>query len=63
LAGNSFTFSFASQSGHSYIIRCAETLDSVSWQVLTNLNGNGSTLSFTNRNVPATQRFYRVETQ
>ena len=63
LAGSNFVFSFASQSNHTYEIDYNGALGSGTWQVLTNLTGTGSTLSVTNKNVPATQRFYRVQTQ
>jgi len=63
LSGSNFVFSFASQSGHSYEVDYSGILGSGDWQVLTNLIGTGSMLSVTNRNVPATQRFYRIQTQ
>ena len=63
LAGSSFVFSFISQAGHTYEVDYSSVLGSGGWQVLTNLTGTGSTLNVTNKNVPATQRFYRVQTQ
>jgi hypothetical protein len=59
--GADFSFSFASQSGHSYEVQYTDALGSRAWQVITTLNGDGSTLTVTNRNVSDTQRFYRVE--
>jgi len=63
LAGTNFFFSFASQTGHTYQVEYNGALGSGPWQLLTNLAGSGSTLSVTNKNVSATQRFYRVQTQ
>jgi len=62
-AGNDFMFSFASQSGRTYQVQYTDGLGGGSWQLLTTLTGNGSTMTVTNRNVPAALRFYRVESQ
>jgi hypothetical protein len=61
--GADFSFLFASQSGHTYGIQYSETLVEGSWQVLTNLTGNGFLLNVMDRNTSGAQRFYRVETK
>ena len=61
--GSDFIFSFASQSGHSYEVQFKGALGSGSWAVLTNLTGNGATLTVTNKNPSSAFRFYRVETK
>jgi len=63
LVGSDCVFSFASQAGHTYEVDYSSVLGSGDWQVLTNLTGTGSTLNVTNKNVPATQRFYRIQTR
>jgi len=63
LAGSDCVFSFASQTGHTYEVDYSSVLGSGDWQVLTNLTGTGSTLNVMNKNVPATQRFYRIQTR
>jgi len=60
--GTAFAFSFASQTGATYLAEYTPTLGT-NWQVLTNLMGTGSTLNVTNKNPTATQRFYRVQTK
>jgi hypothetical protein len=61
--GNDFSFSFLSQSGHSYDAEYTDSLGSGSWQLLTTIAGDGSMLTVTNHNVAAAHRFYRVETK
>lgn len=61
--GNDFIFSFASQTGRTYSIQYTPSLNPIDWQPLTSVPGTGATVSITNQNVTATQRFYRVETQ
>jgi Bacterial Ig domain len=61
--GSDFVFSFASEAGHTYEVQYSDALGTNTWQVLTSLDGNGSTLFVTNRNVGVLQRFYRVETK
>jgi len=62
-SGGDFWFSFGSQTGHNYEVQYTDALGPGPWQVLTTLNGNGSTLSVTQRNVSASQRMYRVQTK
>lgn len=62
-AGGDFTFSFPSQSGRLYEVQCTSNLGIGTWPALTNLTGNGSTLSVTNRNPTSASRFYRVESK
>ncbi len=57
----SFAFSFVSQLGVTYSIQYAPTLPSATWQALTTVTGNGSTLNVTNRNPSSAARFYRVQ--
>jgi hypothetical protein len=61
--GDEFIFSFASQSGRSYEAQFNDRLGDAAWQILRTLSGNGGIMSVTNRNVPMTQRFYRVESR
>lgn len=62
-AGNDFILSFATESARTYSIQYTPLLDPLDWQPLTNVTGNGGTVSVTNENVTAAQRFYRVLTQ
>ncbi|HXJ55161.1 MAG TPA: Ig-like domain-containing protein, partial [Verrucomicrobiae bacterium] len=62
-SGGDFWFSFGSQTGHNYEVQYTDALGPGPWQVLTTLNGNGSTLSVPQRNVSASQRMYRVQTK
>ena len=62
-SGGDFTFSFLSQAGRLYQVQCTNDLTAGAWPALTNLTGNGSTLSVTNRNPPGAARFYRVESK
>lgn len=57
---DSFSFSFASQPGHTYQAQFVGQLDGSAWQPLETLTGDGSMLTVTNANPPAGQRFYRV---
>lgn len=56
--GDEFSFSFNSQSSQTYEVQYTDVLGGT-WQVLTNLTGNGSSLSVTNR--ATMQGFYRVQ--
>ena len=62
IQGSSFNFSFATQSGVSYLVQFTESLEPINWQVLTNFSGNGATRSLTDT-ATAVQRFYRVSAQ
>jgi hypothetical protein len=61
--GGSFALSFLTQSNHNYLVEYTDVLPPTNWVTLTNLPGTASTISVTNQNVTATQRFYRVLTQ
>jgi probable HAF family extracellular repeat protein len=59
--GNSFSFSFATQSGRSYSGQFATPLLSTnSWITFTNLTGNGSVVRVTDSSLTSAQRYYRV---
>ncbi len=62
-AGSAFSFSFASESGRLYAVQYADGLIPQAWLVLTNLTGDGSLVTVTNRNPSSATRFYRVESQ
>jgi hypothetical protein len=59
LAGNSIAFSFATQSGFSYIVQSTDALDGT-WGELETISGNGSlrTVSYA---ISGAHRFFRVE--
>lgn len=59
VARGTFLLSFATESGRNYRIEYTDSLLPVSWQVLTNLAGNGAVITIPE---PATnqQRYYRV---
>jgi hypothetical protein len=59
----SFAFSFLSQTNHNYLIEYTDILPPTNWATLTNFPGNASTITVTNQEVTAAQRFYRVITQ
>jgi len=62
-SGNDFGFSFLSQSGRVYYVEYTDALGSGPWQALIAFAGDGSAFLVTNKNVTATQRFYRVESR
>jgi hypothetical protein len=62
-AGTNFAFSFASQIGANYAVQFTPSLAPTNWQVFTNVAGNGSELSVTNRSPGGGQRFYRIESK
>jgi hypothetical protein len=61
--GGDFAFSFFSVAGASYSVWNASSLPAGGWQSLANLTGTGSILNVTNKNPPASARFYRVESR
>jgi hypothetical protein len=61
--GSAFMFSFASQVGRDYEVQAMDVLGTAAWQRLTNLVGNGATMTVTNGNSGATQRTFRIESK
>jgi hypothetical protein len=60
---SNFSFSFLSETGHTYDVEYIGAFGAGgigTWSLLTSIAGTGSTINFTNRNLTATQRFYRV---
>jgi len=55
-----FIFSFSTQTDWSYRLECADSPDSVTWQVLTNIVGDGTFAYVTNNISSASRKFYRV---
>jgi hypothetical protein len=54
------SLSWSTQTGVRYRIQFKDLLTSPSWQTLSDVTGNGSTMSFTDPNTPQ-KRFYRIE--
>jgi len=63
LIGNTFVFSFASESSHNYAAQVTPSLSPVAWQTFTNISGTGGNIFVTNIIGSASQRFYQVLTQ
>jgi len=61
--GNDFMLSFPTKSGSSYSVEQTGALNPVNWQSFITVAGNGSIVSVTNKNVPPSERFYRVQSQ
>jgi len=61
--GNSFSFSFATQTGHTYSVQFATLLAVTNnWLTFTNLSGDGSIVRVTNSALANDQCYYRVVT-
>lgn len=60
---HSFVFSFATQVGFNYTAQYTYSLNPASWQTLTSIPGDGTTLSVTNQNATNATCFYRVLAQ
>lgn len=58
-----FRFSFATQTGQSYVVQSSSSLSSPGWTDVTTVPGTGSMVTVTNAIEPTTQYFYRVITQ
>jgi len=61
--GTSFAFSFASETGTTYLAEYTPTLGTTNWQTLATITGSGATLKVTNVNPSSAARFYRVLTK
>jgi len=57
--GTNFLVSIQSELGKTYTVQYLNTLGS-SWQSLTSVSGNGSTITVTNSALGVSQRFYRL---
>ncbi len=55
-----FLVSIQSELGESYTVSYANSLSSPSWQILTNITGNGSVITVTNSAAGVTSRFFRL---
>lgn len=55
-----FTGSFATQSGKSYRVEYKEQFSDPAWQLLSTIEGDGTTKTFTDNGPAGSQRFYRV---
>ena len=63
-SGNGFSFSFGTQSGHTYAGQFMTPLSSGTvWQTFTNLPGNGSAVRVTDNTATNSERYYRVVAQ
>ena len=60
LKGGDLSFSFSTQTGHSYSVQSATTLDPSNWLTFTNIPGNGSTAQVTDSGLTNSSRYYRV---
>lgn len=58
--GNSFVFSFQTESGKTYSVQYVDSLSALNWQNLPNLAGDGSVKTVTNSAPGVAQRFYRL---
>jgi hypothetical protein len=61
--GDDFVLSFDSALNWNYTIQYTDTLPAPGWSNLTVRPGTGGTITVTNFNVPAGQRYYRVQTE
>jgi probable HAF family extracellular repeat protein len=60
-SGGSFSFSFATQSGHSYAAQFTTPFSDTNTRVtFTNLVGNGTTVRLTDSTATDSERYYRV---
>ena len=62
-AGNSFTFSFETTPGRTYIVEYADSLLNPTWQPLPTVSGDGSVKTVTDITATPGQRYYRLREQ
>jgi hypothetical protein len=62
LKASNISFSFGTQTGHSYNVQFATTLNPARWLTLTNVQGNGSMAQVTDSGFTNSSRYYRVAT-
>ena len=60
VTGTELSFSFSTQSNHTYIVQYADSLLSSNWQTLRTISGDGSTVQVSDVTANASRRFYRV---
>jgi hypothetical protein len=60
VASGSFSFSFQTEVGRTYNVFYTDSLDPISWQTLTNINGSGIIETVTD-DASEPQRFYRIQ--
>ncbi len=58
--GNSFKFSFQTETGKSYTIQYTDSLNPVSWQPLQTLSGDNNERTVTDSAVAGAYRYYRI---
>jgi len=58
-----FTFSFSTETNHTYAVEWTDALDPAFWQALTNFPGDGTMATITDGPAGAGARFYRVKAQ
>jgi hypothetical protein len=63
ISNGRFQCSFQTQTGVSYTVQFTDSVDTINWQTLTNLIGDGSLTSITDPNSIAAERFYRITAQ
>jgi hypothetical protein len=63
LTDTEFRFSFATQTGHSYMVQSSSSPTSPGWSDVKTVPGTGGMVTVTNALEPSTQSFYRVITQ
>jgi hypothetical protein len=61
--GNSFVFSFATQTNATYLVQHTSWLSPTNWSTVSSIPGTGSTVTVTNQNGTSAQGFYRVQVQ
>ena len=61
--GTNFVISIQSELGKTYTVSYASSLSSPAWQTLTNVTGNGGTITVTNPVAAGVQRFFRLTEQ
>lgn len=62
-AGNSFTFSFETTPGRTYVVEYADSLLNPNWQPLPTVSGDGSVKTVTDTTATPGQRYYRLREQ
>lgn len=60
---DAFTFSFQTQTNHTYTVQYTYSVSPAHWQTLTNFSGDGTMVNVTNQNPANPSCFYRVVAQ
>ena len=62
-SGGSFTLSFETTAGKTYIVEYTDSLSAPNWQPLPNVSGDGTVKTVTNPVAGGGQRYYRIREQ